>query len=47
MALINDNDMKVIMKANQEEVKRKMLNDRLQSLYSLSQFVSTTDEVIE
>ena len=35
MAKINDNDMEVIMKADQEEVIRKMLNDRLYCLIKL------------
>ena len=35
MALINDNDMEVIMKADQENVIRKMLNDRLFCLIKL------------
>ena len=35
MEKINDNDMEVIMKANQENVIRKMLNDRLYCLIKL------------
>ena len=31
MATINDNDMEVIMNADQEDVIRDMLNDRLYS----------------
>ena len=44
MALINDNDMEVIMKADQEEVIRKMLNDRLYSLIKLP--VKKPDKII-